>query len=64
MAESGLPAPCSHDGILDVHPVNDATILYILFVKYIEKSPANSKPEAQNYQTFSIEVNSGEISPK
>lgn len=52
MAESGLPAPCSHDGILYVYPVNDATVLYILFVKYIEKSPANSKPEAQIIKLF------------
>lgn len=45
-------------------PTNDATVLYILFVKYIEKSLANCKPEVQNYQTFSIEATSEEISPK
>lgn len=54
VAESGLPALCSNGGMVYVHRIDDAAVLYILFIKHIEKSPANCKPEAQNYQTFSI----------
>lgn len=45
-------------------PTSAATVLYVLFVKYIEKSPANWKPEAQNYPTFYIKITSGETFPE
>lgn len=59
-----VPIPCCHDGMLDVHPTNSTTVLCVLFVKDIEKSPENWKSEAHNYPTFYIKVTSGEIFPK
>lgn len=50
--------------MLDVRPTNNTTVLCVLFVKDIEKSPENWKSEAHNYPTFYIEVTSGEIFPK
>lgn len=51
-------------GMLDVHPTNNATVPCVLFVKDIEKSPVNWKSEAHCYPAFCITVTSGEIFPK